>query len=368
MANEDPMRPSLGNQLREMSERLDAIDAKIVDPEVMSQGPLYAALLKERGRLLKVVEPYRAWREARDALDEARGILEDPHADAELKALAELEIDDLESRCARLRDAVKRAAIREESAPDRNAIVEIRAGTGGEEAALFAADLLRMYSHYAEQKGWKINQMDARPTDLGGFKEVVFSVEGDGAYPELRWESGGHRVQRVPATETQGRIHTSLVTVAVLPEAEEVDVEIDPDDIEMTFSCASGPGGQKVNKTSSAVRLVHVPTGIEATCQETPSQHKNRAQAMRILRARIFEKEKREREAARAADRRSKIGSGDRNERIRTYNFPQNRVTDHRIGLTLHDLPGVLDGKMDDIFQALADHEIAEREEGLELE
>jgi peptide chain release factor 1 len=362
------MSQSLGDKLKEMSLRFDEIDEKIIDPAVMSQGALYAALLKERGSILKVVEPYRNWVTAKDSLAEARSIIDDPEGDPELKELAEMEIEELEQNYDRLREIVKRAAIQEESAPDRNAIVEIRAGTGGDEAALFAGNLFRMYGRYAETKGWKMNTIEGRPTDLGGYKEVIFSVEGAGAYPELRWESGGHRVQRVPSTETQGRIHTSLVTVAVMPEAEEVDVELNMDDVEMTFTCASGPGGQKVNKTASAVRLVHTPTGVEATCQDTPSQHKNRAQALRILRARLFEKQKREQEEARAAERRSKIGSGDRNERIRTYNFPQNRVTDHRIGLTLHDLPGIMDGKMGEIFQSLADFEVAEREQGLELE
>jgi len=361
------MSQSLGKKLAEMERRFEELERKIVDPEIISQGQLYAALIRDHGRLAKLVEPFREWKAARDRLQEADGILQDSEADEELKEIARLELRELEGKEADLRERVKRAAIQHESAPDRNAILEIRAGTGGEEAALFAADLYRMYSRYAETAGWKVSQLDVRATDLGGFKEIIASVEGPGAYPTLRFESGGHRVQRVPATEAQGRIHTSLVTVAVLPEAEDVDIRINPDDIEMSFFRASGPGGQKVNKTSSAVRLIHRPTGIEASCQESPSQHKNRAQAMRVLRARVFEHYAALQEAARAKERRSKIGSGDRNQRIRTYNFPQGRVTDHRIGLTLYDLPGILDGKLDELIEALQRYEIAEREKELEL-
>ena len=362
------MSNPLGQKLADMERRFEEIERKVSDPEIIAQGQLYASLLRDHGRLGKLVLPFRQWRTARDRAREARAIIADPDADPELRELAQLELPELEEKLASIRDRVKRAAVRNETAPDRNAIIEIRAGTGGEEAALFAAELYRMYSRYAESVGWKVSQLDARPTDLGGLKEIIASIEGADAYPRLRFESGGHRVQRVPVTESQGRIHTSLVTVAVLPEAEELDLQINPEDIEMSFFRASGPGGQKVNKTSSAVRLIYLPTGIEASCQESPSQHKNRAQAMRVLRARIFERLAAEQSAARAQERRSKIGSGDRNARIRTYNFPQNRVTDHRIGLTLHDLPSILDGKAAPLIEALPEHEIAEREKGLELD
>ena len=362
------MAESLGNQLKEMEARFEELDRKILDPATAAQGQLYASLLREHGRLMKVVESYRAWKRAHEQQDEAEAILADPEADEELKQMAREEVAELRKGAAELREKVKRLAVEEEAALDRDAIVEIRAGTGGDEAALFAADLLRMYARYAERRGWRLSQLDGKPTHLGGFKEVTVSIAGQDAYRRLRFESGGHRVQRVPVTEAQGRIHTSLVTVAVLPEAEEVDVRINPEDIEMEFFRASGPGGQKVNKTSSAVRILHKPTGIEAACQDSPSQHKNRAAAMRVLRARVLDSIASKQIAERAAERRSMIGSGDRNARIRTYNFPQNRISDHRVGLSMHNLPTVLDGELDEIIEALLEHELAEREKGFELE
>ncbi len=339
------------------TERLDAILARSAELEaLMSEtgGADYADLAREYAELGPVVEKIRAYREA---LAEKAGLLEliaDPGSEPEMRRLAEEELRTLEERLPELEKAVRLALLPRDAADEKSAILEIRAGTGGEEAALFVADLLRMYQRYAQLRGWRFEILSASGTELGGFKEVTALVAGRGAYARLKYEAGVHRVQRVPVTESGGRIHTSAATVAVLPEAEEVDVAIEEKDLRIDVYRASGAGGQHVNRTESAVRITHLPTGLTVAIQDEKSQHRNRAKAMQILRARLFDLERRQREEARAADRRSQVGTGDRSERIRTYNFPQGRVTDHRIGLTLYKLDQVLAGEaLDEIIEPL---------------
>jgi len=295
----------------------------------------------------------------RQRLEETEALWEQ-EKDPELRNLAKEELEQIRFQLGEKEKELKELLVPRDPRDDKNVIMEIRAGTGGEEAALFAADLFRMYTRYAEGKGWKVEVMDANETELGGFKEIIFSVSGPGAYGDLRYESGVHRVQRVPVTEAGGRIHTSAVTVAVLPEAEETEVEIRPEDLRIDVFRASGAGGQHVNKTESAVRITHLPTGMVVTCQDEKSQHKNKARALRVLRARLYEMEEQKRLQEESAIRRSMVGSGDRSERIRTYNFPQNRITDHRINLTLYKLDSVLEGELGEIIEAL---KLTEREE-----
>ncbi len=314
----------------------------------------YVRLSKEYADLGQVVETVLALRGTCDEIAGLEEILADDEADAEMKDLAGAEIEDLRARVPELEQALKIMLLPKDEADAKNAILEIRAGTGGDEAALFAANLFRMYQRYAEQKGWKVEVMDSSDTGIGGFKEIVSSISGQDVFSRLKYESGVHRVQRVPETESSGRIHTSAATVAVLPEAEEVDIEIAESDLRIDTYRASGPGGQSVNTTDSAVRITHEPTGIVVTQQDEKSQHKNRAKAMRVLRARLYEHERQQIDAERAASRRSQVGSGDRSERIRTYNYPQGRVTDHRINLTLHKLDRILDGEgLDELVDAL---------------
>lgn len=314
----------------------------------------YVRLSKEYADLGQVVETVLALRGTCDEITGLEEILADDEADAEMKNLAGAEIEDLRARVPELEQALKIMLLPKDEADAKNAILEIRAGTGGDEAALFAANLFRMYQRYAEQKGWKVEVMDSSDTGIGGFKEIVSSISGQDVFSRLKYESGVHRVQRVPETESSGRIHTSAATVAVLPEAEEVDIEIAESELRIDTYRASGPGGQSVNTTDSAVRITHEPTGIVVTQQDEKSQHKNRAKAMRVLRARLYEHERQQIDAERAASRRSQVGSGDRSERIRTYNYPQGRVTDHRINLTLHKLDRILDGEgLDELVDAL---------------
>jgi peptide chain release factor 1 len=352
------------DKLRQIEERSDEIDRALADPSIYGKSGELAKLRKEQSELQETVERFREYREVLKRIGEARHILSEG-GDRELAELAQAEIDELTGRQTTLEEDLKRLLLPRDPNDDKNVFVEIRAGAGGDEAALFAADLSRMYTKYVEGKRWKLEVMDSSPTGQGGLKEVILFVHGRGAWSRLKFERGVHRVQRVPVTESAGRIHTSTVTVAVLPEAEDVDVRVEEKDIRVDVYRSSGPGGQGVNTTDSAVRLTHIPTGLVVTCQDERSQIKNRAKAMRVLKARLLERAQEEQQAATAADRKSQVGTGERSERIRTYNFPQTRVTDHRIGLTLHRLPAVLEGDLDEIIDALAAAEQAERLERL---
>ncbi len=326
----------------------------------------YAKLAKARSELEEIVAAFRDYKQVLARIQEAEHILGED-GDAELRELAEAELVELRGKEAGLEQRLRAMLIPRDPADEKSVFCEIRAGAGGDEAALFAADLARMYAKYAERQGWRVEVIDSHPTGQGGFKELIFAVHGKGAWSRLKFERGVHRVQRIPVTESAGRIHTSTVTVAVLPEAEEVDVKIDEKDLKVDVYRSSGPGGQGVNTTDSAVRITHFPTGLVVTCQDERSQIKNRAKALRVLRARLLERAQEEQRSQIAADRRSQVGTGERSERIRTYNFPQGRVTDHRIGLTLHRLPGILEGDLDEVVQALADSERAAQLESVTL-
>ncbi len=350
----------LFDKLRQIEERSNEIARRLADPAIFSQQAEYARLRKEHADSQEIVERFGEYRDVLKRITEARHILGEG-GDRELHELAQAEVDELSARQVVLEADLKRLLLPRDPSDDKNVFVEIRAGAGGDEAALFAADLARMYTKYAERQRWKVELMDSSPTGVGGLKDVILFVQGRGGWSRLKFERGVHRVQRVPATESSGRTHTSTVTVAVLPEAEDVDVKVDEKDIRVDVYRSSGPGGQGVNTTDSAVRITHIPTGLVVTCQDERSQIKNRAKAMRVLKARLLERAQDEQQAAIAADRRSQVGTGERSERIRTYNFAQNRVTDHRIGLTLHRLPEVLEGDIDELIEALAAAEQAER-------
>jgi peptide chain release factor 1 len=339
-------------RLHGIEKRYMELESLLSDPEVVSNRELYPAYLREHSELGKIVEAYRQYMSLSEELEQSKELLSD--SDPEIKELARAEVDSIGEKLESLELEIKKLLIPKDPNDDKNVILEIRAGTGGEEASLFAGDLFRMYSRYAENKRWKIELMDAHWTDSGGIKEVIAMVRGQAAYSHLKYESGTHRVQRVPATEAQGRIHTSAVTVAVLPEAEDVEVHIDPNDINVDVYRSSGPGGQSVNTTDSAVRITHLPSGLVVTCQDEKSQHKNKAKAMKVLRARLYDLQLRQQNEKISQERKSQVGSGDRSERIRTYNFPQGRVTDHRIGLTLYKLDQVLQGALDEIIDELA--------------
>ncbi|HUJ44906.1 MAG TPA: peptide chain release factor 1 [Opitutaceae bacterium] len=341
--------------------RLDELNAQMAEPSFYANPRRAAEVTREQQKLARLVADYRAWENLGREIAESEALARDPAGDPALHELAAQELPGLERRRTALREAVLIAMIPPEPTDSRNTVMEIRAGTGGEEAALFAAELARMYQKYAEARGWRIEPMGSSGSERGGFREVSFLISGPDAYRQLKFESGVHRVQRVPVTEASGRVHTSTATVAVLPEAEEVDLAIDPQDLEITVQRASGPGGQGVNTTDSAVRIIHRPTGMMVFCADGRSQQKNKASALAVLRSRLLKLKEDEERAKYAAQRRSQIGTGDRSERIRTYNFPQNRVTDHRIGLTLHNLPRVMDGGIDDVIAALQQADYAEK-------
>ncbi len=347
-------------KLQAIADKYREIEARLGDPEILADVGAFQRLSQEHAQLAPVVEKIRAYKKTALDIKETAALLEEP-LDDEFRRLAAEELAVLKERREALEKELPALLLPKDPNDDKNVIVEIRGGVGGEEAALFAADLFRMYTRYAEKRGWRTALLDSNPTELGGFKEISFSVEGHGAFSRLKYERGTHRVQRVPETESSGRIHTSAVTVAVLPEAEEVEVALRPEDMRIDTYCAHGAGGQYVNRTETAVRITHLPTGIVVQCQDEKSQLKNKEQALRVLRARIFERAQEEQAAATAADRKSQVGSGDRSQRIRTYNFPQGRVTDHRVGLTLHKLDAVLDGELDEFIDALITAEQAER-------
>ncbi len=343
------MKQSIRDKLEQLVARLDELDRELASGNTADMNA-FRALGRERAEIEPVAALYGDYARVEKNLAGAREML----ADAEMAELAEIEIADSETRLAELEEALQRALLPRDENDERNLFLEVRAGTGGEEAALFAADLLRMYTRYAEGRRWKADVVSLSESDLGGYKEAILRVEGHGAYSRLKFESGGHRVQRVPVTETQGRIHTSACTVAVMPEADELtDVEINPADLRIDTFRASGAGGQHINKTDSAVRITHLPTGIVVECQDDRSQHRNKAQAMSVLAARLHDAQLREQQSREAAARKSLVGSGDRSERIRTYNFPQGRVTDHRINLTLYKLDAVMQGDLDELIDAL---------------
>ena len=342
-------------QLENVAERKLALEARLSEPQLANDQAEFRRVAKEHAHLAKLDELYNNYKKVNREIADNRLLLQDEE-DSELKDLVRADLAELEIRQETLVKDLRVALLPKDPNDDKNILLEIRAGTGGDEAALFVSDLFRMYSRYAEQQGRKVEVMTSNPTGIGGFKEIIALISGEHVYSKLKYESGAHRVQRVPETETQGRIHTSAVTVAVMPEAEEVEVDISPNDLRFDVYRSTGSGGQSVNTTDSAVRVTHLPTGLVVTCQDEKSQHKNKAKALQVLRARLLDKMQREQDEKMSADRKSQVGSGDRSERIRTYNFPQGRVSDHRINLTLYQLDDILMGKLDDIIDPLTVH------------
>ena len=349
------------DKLQGIEDKLEKINSCLCDPEVVSNQEEYKKLMREAKTLTPIVEKFREYKKANSDLTEAKEMLADSSLDKEFRDMASEEAAEAQKKTEELKEELKVLLLPKDPNDYKNVIVEIRGGAGGEEAALFAGSLFRMYSMYAERKGWKTEIMNENPTELGGYKEISFMIEGEGAYSRLKFESGVHRVQRVPETESQGRVHTSTVTVAVLPEAEEVEFTLDPADLQIDVFRSSGAGGQKVNKTSSAIRVTYLPTGMVVECQDERSQYKNKDKALKVLRSRLLEEKTAKQNAEIAGERRSQVGTGDRSERIRTYNFPQGRVSDHRIGLTLYKIEAIMNGDLDEIIDALVTADTAEK-------
>ena len=352
-------------RLESVEEKFRKLEEELGNPELLGNQKEYQKAAKEHSDIAPLMEAYRSHKSLKQQIQENQELLE-VEEDPDMKELIRNELLELRDRLEASEEGIKLMMLPRDPNDEKSVILEIRAGTGGDEAALFAADLFRMYCRYAEVKRWKVEILDSHPTGIGGFKEIIAAVNGRGAYSRMKFERGAHRVQRVPATESQGRIHTSAVTVAVLPEAEEVDVFIDPNDLRVDVFRSSGPGGQSVNTTDSAVRITHIPTGLVVICQDEKSQHKNKAKALKVLRARLLDQTQMEQEAKIAQERKSQVGTGDRSERIRTYNFPQNRVSDHRINLTLYKLDAFLEGNLDEIIDPLITHFQAEALKGTE--
>ncbi len=345
----------------DLDDKISHLEGRLSDPHLVKDQKEYQKVVREHANLVKLNKKYLEYIKVQEEIEENRQILHDEEEDPDLKELAKAELEELSAKEKKLDQEMKIILLPKDPNDERNTFLEIRAGTGGDEAALFVGDLFRMYSRFAEDMGWRVEVMSSSPMDIGGFKEIIALITGDQVYSKLKYESGAHRVQRVPETETQGRIHTSAVTVAILPEADEVDLKIDMHELKFDVFRSSGPGGQSVNTTDSAVRVTHLPTGMVVICQDEKSQHKNKAKALTVLRARLLDKLEQERHDKISQNRKSQIGSGDRSERIRTYNFPQGRMTDHRINLTLYKLDAIMSGKLEDVIYPLIAHDQAEK-------